>query len=253
MLSLAALPVPPCTDVTADVVFTLVPVVVAVTVIVNEQLPDGPNVAPLRLMLLPPAGATTAAPPHVPDPPDTCIPAGSVSVKPTPVSVLAFGLLIENCSGIGWPTEADFRPLPSTMNWAEMLGAVTVTAGAGAQPLVAGLQLTIRVKACVALGRVPLEAVNVIGNVPRAVGPGVPESTPVAGLKVTPGGSTPDSDKLGAGVPVAVTVNVPSAPMVNVVVFGLVIAGATPTGATVSVNGCTALEPTPLLAVKVRL
>ena len=43
-------------------------------------------------------------------------------------------------------------------------------------------------------------------------------------------GSAPDSDKVGAGTPVAVTVKLPGMPWVNVVVFGLVMAGATGTG-----------------------
>ena len=67
------------------------------------------------------------------------------------------------------------------MNWAEMLGAVTVAGTKGAQPLVCGLQLTTSVKACVAFGNVPLDAVNVIGKLPSAVGPGVPAARPSPG------------------------------------------------------------------------
>src|SRR5271169_1854931 len=59
---------------------------------------------------------------------------------------------------------------------------------------------------------------------------GVPASTPVAAVKVTPLGKAPDSDNVGAGVPVAVTVNVPATPTWNVALLALVMAGATATG-----------------------
>ena len=55
---------------------------------------------------------------------------------------------------------------------------------------------------------------------------GVPLNTPVVELSVTPAGSAPVSLNVGAGKPVAVTVNVPFAPTENVVLFPLVIAGA---------------------------
>ena len=82
--------------------------------------------------------------------------------------------------------------------------------------------MTVSVKFCTALGEMPFDAVNVIGNVPLAVG--VPLRTPA--LKVTPVGSAPDSVIVGAGNPVAVTVNEPATPTVNVVLFALVMAGA---------------------------
>ena len=47
-----------------------------------------------------------------------------------------------------------------------------------------------------------------------------------AALRVTPLGNAPDSLKVGAGEPVAVTVNVPALPTVNVVAAALVNAGA---------------------------
>src|SRR4051812_3618329 len=98
MLSLPTLPGPPSLDVTVDVVFTLRPALVPVTAMMNEHDPDGPRLAPVRLIDSPPAGALTAAPPQVAAAPAaTCSPSGSVSVKPTPVSVLLFGLLIVNC------------------------------------------------------------------------------------------------------------------------------------------------------------
>jgi len=55
---------------------------------------------------------------------------------------------------------------------------------------------------------------------------GVPLSTPVFPLNVTPLGSAPVSVKVDAGKPVAITVNVPAVPTLNVVLFRLVIVGA---------------------------
>jgi hypothetical protein len=77
----------------------------------------------------------------------------------------------------------------------------------------------------------------------------VPESTPVEELSVTPLGSEPDSEKVGAGKPVAVTVNVPAAPTVKVVALPLVIAGA---WLTVSVNVCLVV-PNVLVALMQRV
>jgi hypothetical protein len=77
------------------------------------------------------------------------------------------------------------------------------------------------VKFCTALGKTPFDAVNVMGNVPLAVG--VPLKTPA--LNVTPVGSAPDSVIVGVGDPVAVTVNEPAAPSVNVVLLALVMIG----------------------------
>jgi hypothetical protein len=47
-----------------------------------------------------------------------------------------------------------------------------------------------------------------------------------ADVKVTPEGSAPVFENVGAGTPVAVTVNVPAVPTVNVALFALVIDGA---------------------------
>lgn len=55
---------------------------------------------------------------------------------------------------------------------------------------------------------------------------GVPASTPVAGVKVTPGGRVPDWVKVGAGVPEAVTVKEPDVPTVKVVEVAEVKEGA---------------------------
>jgi hypothetical protein len=97
------------------------------------------------------------------------------------------------------------------------LGQLTVT-----EVMVEGGAVTPSVKFWTALGETPFEAVNVMLNVPLAVG--VPLR--VAALNVTPPGSAPDSAILGVGEPVAVTVNEPATPSVNVVLFALVMAGA---------------------------
>ena len=81
-------------------------------------------------------------------------------------------------------------------------------------------------KLCVAAVPTPLFAVNVMLNGLPVTDVGVPLSTPVAALNVTPLGSVPVSVNVGAGLPVAVTVNVPAVPTVKVVLFALVIADA---------------------------
>jgi hypothetical protein len=88
-----------------------------------------------------------------------------------------------------------------------------------------GASSTVNVKLWVASVPAPLCAVNVMPYVPPVLVAGVPLSTPVELLNVTPVGSGPDSLSVGAGVPVAITVNVPGAPTVNVVLFELVIVG----------------------------
>jgi len=74
-----------------------------------------------------------------------------------------------------------------------------------------------------------------MGYVPLVPVCGVPLSAPVAALKLTPAGSAPVSLSVGEGVPVAVTVNEPKAPTVNVALFALVMAGGT--GVTVPLGG----------------
>jgi len=65
---------------------------------------------------------------------------------------------------------------------------------------------------------------------------------------VTPLGSEPVSLNVGAGVPVAVTVNVPAEPTVKVVLFWLVIDGGVFT-LTVSVKLWVPFGDTPFVAV----
>jgi len=115
--------------------------------------------------------------------------------------------------------------------------------------VIAGDWVTVNLKFWVAFGEMPFEAVMVIGYVPPVFAAGVPLSTP-ADERVTPLGSAPVSLKVGAGKPVAVTVNDPADPTVNVVLAALVIESA---WLTVSVKFWTALGATPLLAVKVML
>jgi hypothetical protein len=106
---------------------------------------------------------------------------------------------------------------------------------------------TVNVKFWVALGETPFEAVKTRGNAPVWVG--VPLRTPA--LSVTPVGSAPDLVKLGVGVPVAVTVNEPTAPSVKVALTALVMAGACVADAlTVNVKFWVALGETPFDAVK---
>jgi len=114
--------------------------------------------------------------------------------------------------------------------------------------VMAGAWFTVSVKACVAFGATPFAAVKVMGYVPPVFAAGVPLSTPVETLNVTPLGSVPLSLRVGAGKPEAVTVNVPAVPTVNVVLAALVMVGA---WFTVRVKLCVAFGETPLLAVMV--
>jgi hypothetical protein len=82
-------PVPPSVDVIAPVVLFLTPVEVLVTFAlkVHDALPA--SEAPLKLMVPDPAVAVMVPPPQLPVSPfgvEMTRPAGSVSVKPTPVS-----------------------------------------------------------------------------------------------------------------------------------------------------------------------
>src|SRR5947208_13250312 len=77
---------------------------------------------------------------------------------------------------------------------------------------------------------------------------GVPLSTPVAVLNVTPLGSAPFSLNAGAGKPDAVTVKVPGVPSPNVAMLALVMMGTWPT---VSVRPCVASGVPPLFALRV--
>ena len=91
--------------------------------------------------------------------------------------------------------------------------------------VMAGAWFTVSVKLCVAFGVTPLAAVIVIGYVPPIPAAGVPLRMPPA-LRVMPEGNAPVSLNVGAGNPVATTVNEPALPTVKVVLLPLVIAGA---------------------------
>jgi hypothetical protein len=75
---------------------------------------------------------------------------------------------------------------------------------------------------------------------------GVPLTTPLAVLNVTPLGSAPLSLNVGAGKPVAVTVKEQAVLSVHVVLLALVMAGA---WSTARVKLWVAFGRTPLLAV----
>ena len=119
---------------------------------------------------------------------------------------------------------------------AEIGNPVVVTVNVPAVPavnvaafalVIAGAWSTVRVKVWVALGVTPLAAVKVRGYVPPVPAAGVPLSTPVAALNVTPLGNVPLSLSVGVGAPVAVTVKVlPAVPAVKVALLALVMAGA---------------------------
>ena len=98
-LAEAVFPVPPLVEVTAAVVLFLAPEVVPFTFTEKVQEALAASVAPDRLTELEPATAVMVPPPQVPLRPFgvlTSKPAGSVSVKATPVSetVLAAGLVM---------------------------------------------------------------------------------------------------------------------------------------------------------------
>jgi len=85
---------------------------------------------------------------------------------------------------------------------------------------------TVRVKLCVASGEIPFVAVMVNVNTPAAVG--VPLRDPPE-LKVTPVGSGPGVENVGAGKPLAVTGNVLLEPKTKVALAPLVKFGAAST------------------------
>ena len=112
------------------------------------------------------------------------------------------------------------------------------------------VKLTVRVKLCVPFVPTPFCAVKVIiyGELVWVPDAGVPLSTPVVVLKLTPVGSVPVSLNVGAGNPEAVTVKLLAEPTAKVVLFWLVIAGA---WSTVRVKACVAFGLTPFCAVMV--
>ena len=107
---------------------------------------------------------------------------------------------------------------------------------------------TVIVSVWVAELPMPFDAVTTTGNVPSVVG--VPESVAVPfapGVNVMPGGSAPDSVRVGVGVPCAVTVKRDATPSGSATEDELVIEvpDASPT---VMWRLWVAGEPTPLAA-----
>jgi len=89
MLAVAVLPAPPSLEVTAPVVLTSVPAVVAFTLTLKVQDPLAAKVAAVKLTEVDPAAAVIAPPPQVPVRPlgvATTRPEGKASVNATPLS-----------------------------------------------------------------------------------------------------------------------------------------------------------------------
>jgi hypothetical protein len=160
--------------------------------------------------------------------------AGAPLSKPPDVNVTPFGSVPASVKiEVGYPDAVTWNePAEPTVN--VVFAALVI---AGAWPIV-------NMKACVAFDPTPLLAVMVMGYVP-VFAVGVPLSKPEL-VKVTPFGNVPVSLKDAAGYPVAVTVNEPGAPLVNVAAAALVMAGA---WSTVNVKFWVAFDPSPLLAV----
>jgi hypothetical protein len=90
-LAEAVPPVPPCVDVTFPVVLFWFPAAIPVTFTENVQEVLGASVAPDRLAIFVPCVAVIVPPPQVPVSPfgvEINKPAGSVSLNPTPPSVV---------------------------------------------------------------------------------------------------------------------------------------------------------------------
>src|SRR5215469_9041318 len=93
----AVLPVPPSLEVTAPLVLFCTPAAVPVTFTLKVQEALPARLAPDRLITLVFCVAVMVPPPQEPVSPfgvEMIRPAGRVSLKPTPVSVTAFGLLM---------------------------------------------------------------------------------------------------------------------------------------------------------------
>jgi hypothetical protein len=138
------------------------------------------------------------------------------------VGITVFGVPLETA-----PNALSTEPVP-LLNTA--VKVVELPAGivgeAAAKLLIMGDGTIERVKVWTAFVPTPFCAWNVRLYVPTLAVAGVPESTPVEVSNDIPLGSVPLSRKVGVGFPVAVTVNDPNAPAVNVVLPVLVITGA---------------------------
>ena len=126
------------------------------------------------------------------------------------------------------PTELLTLPVPPLNTPVSVVEPPAVIVGAAAvKLLIAGAATTLNVNDWVAFGNVPLLAVMVIGVLP--IPAAVPEIVAVPlplSVKFTPEGNATFLVRVGAGLPVVVTVNVPLAPAVKVTLFALVMEGA---------------------------
>src|SRR5258707_4218532 len=90
-------------------------------------------------------------------------------------------------------------------------------------PVVGAAGLTVSVKFCSPFGLTPFCAVNVMTNVPDAVGVPLSVPVPLQLLRtVTPAGKVPLSIMLVVVNPLVYTLNVPPAPTWNMIPFALV-------------------------------
>ena len=171
-----------------------------------------------------------------------------VAVVPTPLLAVKAMEYVPTLPDAGVPVSVSvpFAPLVKVMPLGNAPVSVKVDAGKPAvitvnDPevptvnvavlalVIVGASSTVSVKPWLAAEPTPLPAINVMGYVLPVPVAGIPPKVPVPfplSVKVTPLGSGPDSVRLGAGEPVAVTGNAPVVPATNVTVFTLVIAGA---------------------------
>ncbi len=159
-VAVAVVPVPPFVEVTALVVLTDAPVVLEVTVAVTVQLPLVAIDAPLMTTDVDVEDAVLP-PTHVVANPEAVIPAGKLSVIPTPVrATVADGLVIVIVSVDVPPGAMDVgeKALPTVG------GATTVKVAVAAVPVTAFVEVTVLVVLALAPEVVPVtvtEAVQV--------------------------------------------------------------------------------------------
>jgi hypothetical protein len=125
---------------------------------------------------------------------------------------------VSDKAAFGFPVEVTVKvPAEPTVNVVD------------AADVIAGAWFTVNVNDWFAFEPTPFAAVIVNGYDPPVPAAGVPASVAVPLpllVKVTPLGNVPVLESVGVGNPVAVTVNVPAEPTVNVVDAADVIAGA---------------------------
>ena len=142
MLAVAVPPVPPSVEVTLPVVLVCRPAEMPVTLTENVQEPLAAIVPPLRLIVFVPAVAVIVPAPHVPVRPfgvETTSPAGSVSLKPTPVSAtVVFGLVMVKLSEV----EPFSGMLAAPKTFAIVGGATTVMEAFDVLPVPAFVEVT---------------------------------------------------------------------------------------------------------------